>query len=169
MFACLYVCMYLFLCVREATRIWETLLCFFCSVIASFYFLSDFFISTYINTKMFVCLSVCLFVHVFLGHFETDWETLCHKLAYCSWECSKTIVFFKMSFLKELLPFCIISLRFICKFEERLQKNQRRQESFFSCKDINRAQIIYIRIHNYEFRHFIAMSKLCNFIEFLFL
>ena len=30
-------------------------------------------ISTYINTKMFVCLFVC---YRFLGHFETDWETL---------------------------------------------------------------------------------------------
>ena len=30
------------------------------------------FISTYINTKM----SVCLFAHVFLGHFETHWDTL---------------------------------------------------------------------------------------------
>ena len=73
-------------------------------------------ISTYINTKM----SVCLSVHVFLGHFETDWETLCHKLAFCSRECSKTIIFFKMLFFKELLPFFYISLRFLCNFEERL-------------------------------------------------
>ena len=32
----------------------------------------------YKNTKM----SVCLSVQVFLGHFETDWETLWHKLAF---------------------------------------------------------------------------------------
>ena len=77
-------------------------------------------ISTYINTKMSVCLSVCLSVHVFLGHFETDRETLWHKLAFCSWECSKTIIFVKILFFKELLPFFYISLRFLCKFEERL-------------------------------------------------
>ena len=51
-------------------------------------------ISTHINTKMSVCLFVCLSVHVFLDHFETDWESLCHKLASCSWVCSKTIIFF---------------------------------------------------------------------------
>ena len=32
-------------------------------------------ISTYINTKMFVCVCVCLCIRVFLGHFVTDWET----------------------------------------------------------------------------------------------
>ena len=67
-----------------------------------------------------VCVFVCLSVHVLLGHFETDWETLWHKLAFCSWECSKTIIFLKMWFLKDCLPFFYISLRFLCKCDERL-------------------------------------------------
>ena len=74
----------------------------------------------YINTKMSVCFFVFLSVHVFLGHFETDLETLWHKLAFCSWVCSKIIIFSKMLFLKELLPFFYISSRFLCKFGERL-------------------------------------------------
>ena len=28
---------------------------------------------------------VCLSVHRFLGHFENDWDTLWHKVAFCSW------------------------------------------------------------------------------------
>ena len=36
-------------------------------------------ISTYINTKMFICLSVCY--RLFLGHFETDLETLWHEVS----------------------------------------------------------------------------------------
>ena len=67
-----------------------------------------------------VCLFVCLSVHVFLDHSETDSETLWHKLASCSLECSKTILFLKMLLFKELLPFFYISLIFLCKFEERL-------------------------------------------------
>ena len=51
-------------------------------------------IFTYINTKM----SVCLLVRDFLGHFETDLETIWHKVAFCFWYCSKTIVFLKMLF-----------------------------------------------------------------------
>ena len=79
-------------------------------------------ISTYINTKMSVCLFVCLLFHVFLGHFETDWETLWHKLAFSSWECSKTIIFFKMLFFKELLPFFI----FLKDFSVNLKSNYRK-------------------------------------------
>ena len=67
-----------------------------------------------------VCLFVCLFAHVFLGHFETDWETLWHKVSFCFRKCSKTIKFQKKLFFAELLPFFYISLRFLCKFEERL-------------------------------------------------
>ena len=60
-------------------------------------------ISTYINTKMFVCLSVCLFVHVFLGHFETDWDIIWYKDACCFGKGSKTIIFNKV-FLKSYYP-----------------------------------------------------------------
>ena len=70
--------------------------------------------------EMFVCLFVCLFVHVFLGHFETDWDTLWHKVAFRPRMSSKTIKFQKKLFFAELLPFFYISLRFLCKFEERL-------------------------------------------------
>ena len=66
--------------------------------------------STYINTKMYVC-SFCLSVHVILGDFETDWETLWHIVAFCSWECSQTIIFLLILFSKELFPFLYISLR----------------------------------------------------------
>ena len=71
-----------------------------------------------------VCLFICLSVHVFLGHFETDRDSLWHKLFFsCFWECSKTIIYiFLNSIFKELLPFFYISLRFLCKFEERLRK-----------------------------------------------
>ena len=64
-------------------------------------------ISTYINTKMCVCVFV-------LGHFETDWDTRWHKVAFFPWKGSITIIF------KMFLPFFYISLRFFCKFEERL-------------------------------------------------
>ena len=77
-------------------------------------------ISSYINTKMFLCLSVCLFVHIFLGHFETDSDTLWHKVSFRPRMSSKTIKFQKKKFFAELLPFFYISLRFLCKFEERL-------------------------------------------------
>ena len=71
--------------------------------IFSLFMLKRRWISTYINTKM----SVCLSVHVFLGHFETDWETLWHIIAFCSWECSKKIIFLKYYFLKSYCPFSI--------------------------------------------------------------
>ena len=45
-------------------------------------------ISTYINTKMCVCVSV---YSRFLGHFVTDWETLRYKVCFCFRKCSKTI------------------------------------------------------------------------------
>ena len=77
-------------------------------------------ISTYINTKMSICLFVCLFIHVFLGHFETDWDTLLHKVSFRHRMSCKTIKFQKKLFFAELLPFFYISLRFLCKFEERL-------------------------------------------------
>ena len=67
-----------------------------------------------------VCLSVCLFVHVFLGHFETDWETPWHEVSIWTRKETKTIKFQKELFFAELLPFFYISLRFLCKFEERL-------------------------------------------------
>jgi len=50
-------------------------------------------ISTYINTKMSVCLSVCLCIRVFLGHLESDWDTLWHKRAFRPRNGSKTIKF----------------------------------------------------------------------------
>ena len=42
------------------------------------------------------------------------------KVALCFRKCSKTIKFQKSYFFAELLPFFYISLRFLCKFEERL-------------------------------------------------
>ena len=54
-----------------------------------------------INVYLYKYDNVCLSVHVsVLGHFETDLETLWHKLASCSWECSKTIIFLQMLFLE---------------------------------------------------------------------
>ena len=41
----------------------------------------------YENVFLFLCLSVC---PRFPRHFETDWETHWHKVAFCFWECSKT-------------------------------------------------------------------------------
>ena len=72
--------------------------------------------STYINMKM----SVCLFVRIFLGHLESDWDTLWQKVGFRPRKGSKTIKFQKKLFSAELLPFFYISLRFLCKFEERL-------------------------------------------------
>ena len=63
---------------------------------------------------------VCLFAHVFLGHLESDWDTLWYKVAFRPRMGSKTIIFQKKIFFAELLPFFYISLRFLCKFEERL-------------------------------------------------
>ena len=77
-------------------------------------------ISTYINTKMCVCF------RVFLGHLESDWDTLWHKWALMPRNGSKTIKFQKKLFSAELLPFFYISLKFLCKCEERLQKEQMR-------------------------------------------
>ena len=65
-------------------------------------------------------MSGCLFAHGFLGHFETDWDTLWHTVSFWPWAGSKTITFQKTLFFAELLPFFYISLRFLCKFEERL-------------------------------------------------
>ena len=45
---------------------------------------SHFKISTYINTKMSVCVFVCAYTF-FLGHFETGWDTLWHKLSFYAW------------------------------------------------------------------------------------
>ena len=80
------------------------------------------FISNYIkkiltkilNTK---CWCVCLSV---LGHLESDWDTLWHKVAFRPRMGSKRILLQKKFFFVELLPFFYISLRFLCKFEERL-------------------------------------------------
>ena len=35
------------------------------------------------NLYLYKYENVCLSAHVFLGHFETDWETLWHKAAFC--------------------------------------------------------------------------------------
>ena len=67
-----------------------------------------------------VCLSVCVFLRVFLCHLKSDWETFWHKAAFRPRMSSKTIKFQKQLFFAELLPFFYISLRFLCKFEERL-------------------------------------------------
>ena len=69
---------------------------------------------------MSVCLFVCLSVRVFLSHLESDWDTLWHNGSFRSRKGSKTIKFEKKLFFAELLPFFYISLRFLCKFEERL-------------------------------------------------
>ena len=65
-------------------------------------------------------MCVCVCVRVFLGHFESDWETVWQEVALCFRKCSKIIKFQKKLFFAELLPFFYISLRFLCKFEERL-------------------------------------------------
>ena len=69
---------------------------------------------------MCVCVFVCVCFRVFLGHLESDWDTLWHNVAFRPQMGSKTIIFQKKLFFKELLPFFYISLRFLCKFEERL-------------------------------------------------
>ena len=53
---------------------------------------------------MFVCVCVCVRVRVFLGQFESDWDTLWHKVAYRPRMGSKTIILNKGIFA-ELLPF----------------------------------------------------------------
>ena len=58
-------------------------------------------ISTNINTKM----CVCLCFRVFLGHLESDWDTVCQKVALRPRMGSKTIIFQKKLFFAELLPF----------------------------------------------------------------
>ena len=40
-----------------------------------------------------LCVCVCLCSHFFLGHFETDWDILLNKVAFCSWEGSKATLF----------------------------------------------------------------------------
>ena len=72
------------------------------------------------------CVCVCVCVRVFLGHLESDWDTHWLKCAFWPRKDSKTIIFFLKLFFAELLPLFCIYLRFLCKFEERLQKNQRR-------------------------------------------
>ena len=67
-----------------------------------------------------VCVSVCSH---FLGHFVTDWETLWYKVSFTFRNGSKTIKFQKKLFFVELLPFFYISLRFLCKFDERLHQS----------------------------------------------
>ena len=67
-----------------------------------------------------ICVFVCLFLTAFIGHLESDWDTLWHKAAIRPRMSSKTIQFQKMLLFAELLPFFYISLRFLCKFEERL-------------------------------------------------
>ena len=73
---------------------------------------------------MCVCLCVgvcvCLCFRTFLGYLESDWDTLWHKCALMPRNGSKTIKFQKKLFSAELLPFFYISLRFLCKCEERL-------------------------------------------------
>ena len=66
-----------------------------------------------------VCVCVCVCT-LFFGHLETDWDTLWHTVSFWPWAGSKTITFQKTLFFAELLPFFYISLRFLCKFEERL-------------------------------------------------
>ena len=64
--------------------------------------------------------NVCLSVRVFLGHLESDSDTLWQKVCFRPRKGPKTIKFQKKLFFAELLPFFYISLRFLCKFEERL-------------------------------------------------
>ena len=65
-------------------------------------------------------MCVYVSVRVFLGRLESDWDTLWHQAAFTPRMGSKTIIFQKKLFFTELLPFFYISLRFLCKFEERL-------------------------------------------------
>ena len=69
---------------------------------------------------MCVRVFVCVCFRVFLGHLESDWDTLWNKCALMPRNGSKTIKFQKKLFSAELLPFFYISLRFLCKCEERL-------------------------------------------------
>ena len=56
-------------------------------------------------------MSVC-FCTAFLGHFETDWETRWHTVAYRPRMSSKTIKFLKVIFRRVIALF-YISLRFL--------------------------------------------------------
>ena len=70
---------------------------------------------------MSVCLSVCLSVcSRFSRPFRTRLGFPLPQSSVCSWECSKTIIFFKtVIFLTRYLFSFYISLRFLNKFEER--------------------------------------------------
>ena len=43
--------------------------------------------------------NLCMSVRVFLGHFETDWDSLWHKVDLYPWEGSKAVIFQKSFFL----------------------------------------------------------------------
>ena len=64
-------------------------------------------ISTYVNTKMCVCVSVCVSVRVFLGHLESDWDTLWHKVSFRPRMSSKTKKIKKSYFPQSYCPFSI--------------------------------------------------------------
>ena len=72
---------------------------------------------------------MCLFVRDFLGYSETDWDTLWHKVAFWPWEGSKTIIFFKNAFYCRVIAIFYISLRFLCKYEGRLQKKTKQKKT----------------------------------------
>ena len=74
-------------------------------------------ISTYTSAKMSVCLSVS---SRFSRPFGNRFGNPLYTVAYRHRMSSKTIKFQKKLFSAELLPFFYISLRFLCKFEERL-------------------------------------------------
>ena len=102
---------------------------------------------------------VCLFAF-FSSISETVWDTLWQKMAFYRWEGSKTIIL-KRSFCRVIVLF-YSSLRFLCKYERRLQKSQRRYE----CNSFANKLTEHIRIRNYGMKFVIAMCTLCIFSSY---
>ena len=102
--------------------------------------------------------NVCLSVHLFLCQFKTDWDTLWHKVALCSWEGSKTTIFGKTKQKLELFPFFHISLRFLFKF--RLAITRKLLTSGFcfftngDCKVLYWVNFIFFKSADFELRCF---------------
>ena len=62
----------------------------------------------YLYTKMCVCLPV----RVFLGHFESDWDTLWHKVAFWHRKGSKTMKFQKKVIFRRVIALFLYFLKF---------------------------------------------------------
>ena len=81
-------------------------------------------ISTYINTKM--CLCVCVSVRVFLGHLGSDWDTLWYKCALMPRNGSKTIKFQKKFFPQSYCPLSVLLKIFSVNLNSDYTINQMR-------------------------------------------